>query len=258
MKIAICVKQIPDPNAAQKLDGANRLARDGVEAVLDPGDEPAIEVGLRIAEQTEAEVILVSMGPERATDALRKGLSMGASRAILISDPVLAGSDAYATARVLAEVIAAESVDLVICGMESTDGYTGMVPPQLAELLGLPQLTFAKSYQLEGRHLVVQRQTEVGYQVVETDLPALMTVTAGIAEPRYATLKGIMAARNKEIRKVSLADLSVDAGDFGSSGAKEEVIAVAEAEQRQSGEVVDDPQVALDKVVMFLQQVKVI
>src|SRR5438309_6732095 len=156
VKIVVTVKQVPDPNATAVLEADNTVARDR-EVVLDPGDECGIEEGLQLKEAHGGEVILVSMGPERAKDAIRKGLSMGADRGILITDANLSGADAYLTARALAAAIKAEQADIVICGTESYDGSTGMVPPILAELLGLPQLTFAKKVEIDGAKVKVHR-----------------------------------------------------------------------------------------------------
>jgi electron transfer flavoprotein beta subunit len=254
VKIVVTVKQVPDPNAQMALDPDNTIARDR-EVVLDPGDESGIESALRLREKEgQGEVVLLSMGPERARDALRKGLSMGADRALLVTDEALAGADALLTARVLAAAIKQEQPDLVICATESYDGSTGMVPPMLAELLGLPQLTFAKELSVEGGKVRVHRQTEDGHQVVEADAPSLVTVTAGIAEARYASLKGIMAARSKEIKQLSLADLGVEKGQPA-----EEVTGIAEAEARKAGEVVeDDGSSGVEKIVAVLQSAKVI
>src|SRR6202011_5276583 len=161
----------PDPNGAQALEPDNTIARDR-EVVLDPGDEYGVEEGLQLKEKHGGEVVLVSMGPEKAKDAIRKGLSMGADRGILITDPQLAGADALLTARVLAAAIKPENPDLVICSTESFDGSTGMVPPMLAELLGMPQLTFAKKVEIDGSTVKVHRQTADGYQLVEASTPA--------------------------------------------------------------------------------------
>jgi electron transfer flavoprotein beta subunit len=198
-------------------------------------------------------VILVSMGPERAKDAIRKGLSMGADRGVLISDPALSGADALLTARVLAAAIKAEQPDLVICGTESYDGSTGMVPPMLAELLGVPQLTFAKKVEVEGSTIKVHRQTSDGYQVIEAATPALVTVTAAIAEPRYASLKGIMAARSKEIKQLGLGDLGVERSEPA-----ETIEGMADAETRKAGEVIEDDGSAVEKIVAVLAQAKVL
>src|SRR5437660_12835202 len=180
------------------------------------------------------EVVLVSMGPERAREAIRKGLSMGADRGILITDDDLSGADGLLTAKVLAAAIEDESPDLVICATESYDGSTGMVPPMLAELMRMPQLTFAKKVEVDGSSVKVHRQTADGYQVVEAATPALITVTAAIAEPSHASLKGNMAARSKEIKQVSLTDLGVE-----KSEPAETIEAVADAEVRKAGEVME-------------------
>ena len=253
MKIVVTVKQVPDPNGVQKLGSDNRLAREG-EVVLDPGDEYGVEAALRIKEAAgEGEVVLISMGPAKAADAIRKGLSMGADRALHVSDDALAGADALTTAQVLAAAIKAESPDLVVCGCESTDGSTGMVPPMIAELLGIPQLTFAKSVEASGSKVKVQRQTDVGYDVLEADTPALVTVTAGVGEPRYASLKGIMAARSKEVKKLGLSDVGVQPG-----GRAEELTGVTDAEQRQAGEVIEDDGTAVEKIMALLTKVKAV
>ncbi len=252
MKIVVTVKQVPDPNSSLTLEADNSISREK-EVVLDPGDECGVEEGLQLKEAHGGEVVLVSMGPERAKDAIRKGLSMGADRAVLISDAELAGADALLTAKVLAAAINNEQPDLVICGTESYDGSTGMVPPMLAELLGIPQLTFAKKVEIDGYTVKVHRQTADGYQVVEASTPALITVTAAIAEPRYASLKGIMAARSKEIKQVALSELGVEKGQPA-----EVIEAVADAETRKSGEVIQDDGGAVEKIVAVLAAAKVL
>ena len=252
MKIVVTVKQVPDPNATTVLEADHTLSREK-EVVLDPGDECGIEEGLQLKEAHGGEVVLVSMGPERARDAIRKGLSMGADRGVLISDDQLAGADALLTAKVLAAAIKAESPDLVICATESYDGSTGMVPPMLAELLGVPQLTIAKKVEVDGSTIKVHRQTADGYQVVESSTPALITATAGIAEPRYASLKGIMAARSKEIKQVGLGDLGIERGDPG-----ETIEGISDAEARKAGAIIEDDGTAVDRIIQVLAQAKVV
>jgi electron transfer flavoprotein beta subunit len=252
LKIVVTVKQVPDPNSTLTLEADNSLSREK-EAVLDPGDECGVEEALQLKEAHGGEVVLVSMGPERAKDAIRKGLSMGADRGILITDPQLAGADALLTARALAAAIKAETPDLVICGTESYDGSTGMVPPMLAELLGLPQVSFAKKVEVDGSNLKVHRQTADGYQVVESATPTLITVTAGIAEPRYASLKGIMAARSKEIKQVGLGDLAIERGE-----AAETIEGLSDAETRKSGEVIEFDGTAVDRIMQVLVEAKVV
>ena len=252
LKIVVTVKQVPDPNSTLNLEADNTLLREK-EVVLDPGDECGVEEGLQLKEAHGGEVILVSMGPERAKDATRKGLSMGADRGILITDPQLAGADALLTARALAAAIKPEAADLVICSTESYDGSTGMVPPMLAELLGMPQLTFAKKVEVDGATIKVHRQTADGYQVVEASTPALITVTAGIAEPRYASLKGIMAARSKEIKQIGLGDLGIERGEPA-----ETIEGLTDAETRKAGTVIEDDGTAVDRIIQVLAEAKVI
>ena len=252
MKIVVTVKQVPDPNSTLSLEADNTISREK-EVVLDPGDECGVEEGLQLKEAHGGEVVLVSMGPERARDAIRKGLSMGADRAVLITDASLAGADALTTAKVLAAAIKQEQPDLVICATESYDGSTGMVPPMLAELLGFPQLTSAKKVDIDGSTVKIHRQTADGYQIVEAATPALVSVTAAIAEPRYASLKGIMAARSKEIKQLALSDLGVEKGE-----AAETIEGVTDAESRKSGEVIEDDGTAVDRIVQVLASAKVL
>jgi electron transfer flavoprotein beta subunit len=252
LKIVVTVKQVPDPNSSLTLEADNTLSREK-EVVLDPGDECGVEEALQLKEAHGGEVVLVSMGPERAKDAIRKGLSMGADRGILITDPQLAGADALLTARALSAAIKAENADIVICSTESYDGSTGMVPPMLAELLGVPQLTFAKKVEVDGSNIKIHRQTADGYQVVEAATPVLITVTAGIAEPRYASLKGIMAARSKEIKQIGLGDLGIDIGEPA-----ETIQGFADAETRKAGVVIEFDGAAVDRIIAVLAEAKVV
>ena len=252
LKIVVTVKQVPDPNSNLTLEADNTLSREK-EVVLDPGDECGVEEGLLLKEAHGGEVILVSMGPEKAKDAIRKGLSMGADRGVLITDPQLAGADALLTARGLAAAIKPEAPDLVICGTESYDGSTGMVPPMLAELLGMPQVSFAKKVEIDGSTIKVHRQTPDGYQVVEASTPVLISVTAGIAEPRYASLKGIMAARSKEIKQIGLGDLGIEKGEPA-----ETIEGLTDAETRKAGSVIEDDGTAVDRIIQLLVEAKVV
>jgi electron transfer flavoprotein beta subunit len=177
---------------------------------------------------------------------------MGAAKGILVSDPALAGSDALTTAKVLAAAIKREPFDLVIAATESTDGSIGVVPQMVAELLGVPSVTFAKHVEASNGTLSVNRQTEAGYDVVEADLPALLTVTAGVFEPRYPSLKGIMAAKSKPVDKLTAADLGVEPKPG------EEIVSVQPAEERKAGEIVEDEGDGAERIVAFLEQLKVI
>src|SRR5207302_11431466 len=183
MNVLVCVKQIPDPNAPGKLDPqSKRLVREGVELVLDPGDEHGVEAGLQLIEKDGGEVTIISMGPVKALDAIRRALAMGANRGILITDPALENSDAISTARAIAAAIKGQSYDLIICGTECTDGSSGAMPAQLAELLELPLLRFAKKLEVAEGNDNIDHQTDDGYDVVEAPLPAVVTVTGGINE----------------------------------------------------------------------------
>ena len=251
MNIAVCVKHIPDPNLPPEMDG-KRLKREGVQGVLDPGDEFGVEAGLQLKEAGGGEVTLVSMGPATAMEAIRRGLSMGADKGILISDDGLQGADALVTAQVLAAAIKKGEYDLVIAGVESTDGYTGTMPSTLAEFLGLPQVTFAKKIEAADGKLRVERQTAEGYQVIECPLPGLVTVTAGVNEPRYASFKGIMAAKKKPVEQMSLADLGVDVA------VQQEVAELTPAEERKAGEVIQDEGEGAARIADYLKEAKVI
>ena len=218
MNVVVCVKQIPDPAAPQSLNpGTNTLDRSG-KLIMDDSDNYGVEMALQLASGEGDEVTLVSMAPGGETSGLRTGLAMGAAKAILISDDALAGSDALGTARVLAAAIARANPDLVVMATESSDGYTGTLPVQVAELMGLPSVTFAKAIAVDGGSVKVERQTEAGYDEVVCPLPALVTVTAGVVEPRYPSFKGIMAAKSKPVDNLTVADLGIDASLVGAAG----------------------------------------
>jgi electron transfer flavoprotein beta subunit len=258
MNVLVCVKQIPDPNVPGKLDPqTKRMVREGVDAVLDPGDEHAVEAGLQLVEKDGGEATIISMGPPRAMDAIRRALAMGAHRGILITDPGLENSDALSTARAIAAAIKGQSYELVICGTESTDGSSGAVPAQLAELLGLPLLSFAKKLEVSDGKAQIDRQTDDGYDVVEAALPAVVTVTGGINEARYPALRGIMQAKNKEIKQLGLKDLGLD-GKAGRAALTEEVIEIKAAEARKAGEIVEDKGDGAKRVADYLVELKVI
>lgn len=260
MKICVCVKQIPDPNTTvSRLDPAtNRLVRTGVSLVLDPGDEGGVEAALLLQEKHGGEVIAVSMGPLTAQEALRRTLAMGADRAILISDQAFAGSDALGTARALAAAIRREQPDLVICATESTDGYTGMVPGGIAQLLGVPALTFAREISISGTICTIHRVTPTGYQVVESALPAVITVASGAYTPRYPSMKGIMASKRKPLDVLNITDLELNPQDVGDAGAKERVVGVSKVEARAAGRVIKDDGTAAVAIADFLDQYKLL
>jgi len=259
LNIVVCVKQVPEPTGTNKIDpNTLRIVREGVDAVLDPADEYGIEAALQIIEAQGGTVTLVSMGPDRALEAIRRGLAMGADKAIHISDANLAGSDALTTAKILAAAIKRVNPDLILCATESSDSYTGMVPGGIAQILDLPQLTFARKMTVADGKVTIQRQLEGGYQTVEASLPALVTVTGSINEPRYPALKGIMQAKKKPVESLSAADLGLDANEVGQAGAKERVTGWKPAEQRKAGQIVKDDGNAAAVIADFLASIKVI
>ena len=258
MKVIVCVKQIPDPALPGELDPAtNTLKRDG-KLILDESDSYGVEMALQLVDAAGGgEVALVSMAPNGEVSGLRTALAMGAAQGVLVSDPGLAGSDALTTAKVLAAAVQRlGGADLVLAGTESSDGYTGTVPEQMAEVLGLPSVTFAKSVAVEGGSLKVNRQTEAGYDEVTCPLPALVSVTAGVVEPRYPSFKGIMAAKSKPVDTVTAADLGVTATGWDAAG--QQITSVTQAPAREAGEVIEDDGEAHVKIVEFLEGLKVI
>jgi electron transfer flavoprotein beta subunit len=259
MNVAVCVKQIPDPANPGKLDPETKtLVREG-KLIMDDSDSYGVEMALQLVDKSGGgEVTLVSMAPNDETSGLRNALAMGAHKGVLVSDPALKGTDALGTAKVLAAAVKRNEFDLVLCATESTDGYTGTMPVQLAELLGLPAVTFAKHVEIADGTLKVQRQTEAGYDEVESPLPALVTVTAGVVEPRYPSFKGIMAAKSKPVDTVTLSDLGIDAASVGQQGSGQEITTVNQAEARKAGEIIEDEGEAYEQIVAFLEKLKII
>ena len=258
MNVIVCVKQIPDPAQVGELDPSdNTLKREG-KLILDESDSYGVEMALQlVAAAGDGEVSLVSMAPNNEVSGLRTALAMGAAKGILISDPSLQGSDALTTAKVLAAAITRlGGADLIIAATESSDGYTGTVPEQMAEVLGLPSVTFAKHVAVDGGSLKVNRQTEEGYDEVTCPLPAVISVTAGVVEPRYPSFKGIMAAKSKPVETVTAADLGVT--PVGWDGAGQTIANVTKAEARKAGEIIEDDGEGYAKIVAFLENLKVI
>lgn len=259
MNVVVCVKQIPDPAEPGQLDPETKtLKRDG-KLILDESDSYGVEMALQLVDTAGGgEVTLVSMAPNNEVGGIRTALAMGAAKAILVSDPALAGSDSLGTAKVLAAAIKRAEPDLVLTATESSDGYTGTVPEQLAGLLDLPSVTFAKQIAVGDGKVSVQRQTEQGYDDVECPMPAVVSVTAGVVEPRYPSFKGIMAAKSKPVDELTVADLGLDAGQVGWAGGQQEIVDVSAAEARQAGEIIEDDGEAHLKIVEFLDQLKVL
>jgi len=258
MRIAVCVKQIPDPATPYTLDPESHLVQRPDDQVLDDSDRYGVEVALQLAEATEGSVTVYSMGPAGGLQGIRTALAMGADKAVVISDPALRGSGALVTARILSAAISREGADLVIAGTESTDGYAGVVPQQMSELLGMPALTFARKVEHLDGSIRIERQTGSGFDVVETPLPALISVTSGVVEPRYPTFKGIMQAKSKPVAEPTAADLGFEATAVGQAGSGQEMTDVRPAAGRAAGRKVVDEGEAHLEIVGLLEQLKVI
>jgi electron transfer flavoprotein beta subunit len=242
MNIVVCVKQVPDTWAERKLKPEDStLDRASVDGLINELDEYAIEEGLRIAEANPgSEVTILSMGPEKAGESIRKALSMGADKAVHVQDEALAGTDGLGTSYVLAQVLSQISFDLVICGSESTDARMGVMAAMLAERLGVPQVSLANKVDVDGSALRVRRVSDDGYNEVSATLPAVISVVEKINEPRYPSFKGIMAAKKKPVQTMSLADAGVDPSLVGLAGAATEVVDFAQRPARQAGTIVKD------------------
>ncbi len=260
MNIAVCVKQIPDPAVPGELDPQTKTLKREGKLILDESDSFGVEMALQLVDKAGGgEVTLISMAPNNEVSGLRTALAMGAAKAVLVSDPALAGSDALSTAKVLAKAVErVGDIELVLAATESTDGYTGTVPAQIAQLLDWPSLTFAKHVEAGDGKVTIQRQTEAGYDEVEGTLPAVVSVTAGVVEPRYPSFKGIMAAKNKPVDECSVADLGLQPDQVGWAGARQEIVNIAAAPERQAGEKIEDDGNAYERVVAFLESLKVI
>ena len=259
MNIIICAKVIPASTVTVEIDPETKcMVRSGVAHELDPAAASAVEEGLRLTEKQGGTVKVVTMGTKDATIGIRSALAVGAASAIHILDDALAGSDALGTAKVLAAAIKKETFDLVLCATESSDSYSGIVPGQLAYLLGIVPLTFAREIEVKEQTVTIKRQSETGYDVVEAQLPALITTTSGINEPRYPQLKGIMAAKKKEIKKYTAADLGLGANQVGSSAAREKVLTVGRPAARKGGKIITDEGDGGKQIVDFLADLKVI
>jgi electron transfer flavoprotein beta subunit len=256
MKIAVCVKHVPEGNS--KIDpGSKRLDRSG-EGALNHFDANAVEEALRLKGDSDTEVVVVSMGPEKAADSLRKALAMGADRALLVSDDALAGSDLVATSKVLAKALERESPDLVLFGQQASDGDGAVLWAAIAERLRRPVVSQAAELTISGGTVHVKRQTEFGYDVIETALPAVVAVSDAINEPRYPSLKGIMGAKKKPSDTLSLADLGLDAADAGEAGSKTEVLALGSPPARGDARKIEGDGDAAQAIVDFLAEKRLV
>src|SRR3954468_22869416 len=256
MKIAVCVKHVPEGNA--RIDpSTKRLDRAG-EGALNHFDANAVEEALRLKGDSDTEVVVVSLGPPKAADSLRKALAMGADRAVLVSDDAAAGSDLVATSKLLAAALEKESTDLVLFGQQASDSDGAVLWAAVAERLRRPVVSQAAELSVDGGSLRVKRQTEFGYDVIEAPLPAVVAVSDAINEPRYPSLKGIMGAKKKPFDTLTLQDLGVDADDAGEAGSRTTVIGLGEPPARGDARKIEDDGNAAQAIVDFLAEKRLV
>jgi len=257
MKIAVCTKYVPEAAANARIDPqTKRLDRSG-EGSLNQFDVHAVEEALKLKEaEGEGEVVIVSVGPERALEAMRKALAMGADRAVLVSDDAVAGSDLVATSRVLAAALEREKPDLVLFGQQANDSDGAVLWAAVADRLQRPLVSQVAELTRENGKVRGKRQTEYGYDVIEAPLPAVVAVSDAINEPRYPSLKGIMGAKKKPQETVSLSELGVDAGEAGEAGSRTEVYALGDPPARGDTVKIEDDGTGAEKILAFLQEKK--
>jgi electron transfer flavoprotein beta subunit len=241
VKIAVCVKQVPDTWAEKKLKAdTSTLDRESADGVLNELDEYAVEQALQLVEANGGEVVIVTMGPERAAETLRKAISMGADAGIHVLDDNLAGSDAIATSAVLAKALEGRDFDLILFGSESTDARMSVIPAMVAERLGLAQVTFAQKVNVDGSTLTAERVTDYGFDTLSATLPAVVSVVEKINEPRYPSFKGIMAAKKKPVETLTATDLGLDPSVVGAGAAWSAVADFAARPPKPAGVVITD------------------
>ena len=258
MKIAVCVKQVPDANAVRRIDpGTSRLDRSG-EGALNATDINAVEEALRIKEAHGGEVVVVSLGPAKAVDSLRKALAMGADRAVLVSDDAAAGSDLVATSYVLAKALEREAADLVLFGQQSSDSDGAVLWAAVADRLRRPLVSQVADLTVEDAAVSGKRQTEFGYDIIAAPLPAVVAVSDAINEPRYPSLKGIMGAKSKPMETISLADVGVEVDRAGEPGSRTRVVSLAPPPPKTDQVKLDDDGSAAEQLVAWLAERKLL
>jgi electron transfer flavoprotein beta subunit len=258
LKIIVLVKQVPEVAEVKVNPETGTLIRDGVPSILNPFDELAVEEAIKLKEQYEGEVTVITMGPPQAVDVLYKAMAMGADNAIHMTDRIFAGADTWVTALTLAEQIKKMEYDIVICGKQAIDGDTAQVGPEIAEILRIPQICYVRKLEIDdnGKHVVAHRETDEGYEVVRAKMPVLLTATKGLNEPRLPNIMGIMKAKKKPLDVVTAADLGVDEDRLGLKGSPTTVRKVFPPPSKEGGIKVeaDDPKEAAKKLVEFLLQ----
>ena len=258
MNIVVCVKQVPDTWAEKKLGSDKTVDRESVDGVMNELDEYAVEEALKIKEAQGGEVTVLSMGPDKSVETIRKALSMGADKAVHLVDDALAGSDAIQTSYAIAKALETLEYDLVICGSEATDSRMSVRAALLAERTGKPQLSGARKVTVDGGKVTIERVTDNGYDVVEAPTPAILSVVEKINEPRYPSFKGIMAAKSKPLTTLTLADAGIEADKVGLANAPSQVVEFANKPPRQAGQIVKDEGDGGTKIAEFLASQKIV
>jgi electron transfer flavoprotein beta subunit len=259
MKIAVCVKQVPDAGAPKRIDPQTKRLDRSVEGALNPFDVHAVEEALRLKEAAdEGEVVLVTLGPTKALESLRRALAMGADRAVLVSDEAAEGSDLVATSRILAGALERESPDLVLFGQQSSDSDGAVLWAAVADRLSLPVISQVAELQTGDGKVTVKRQTEFGYDVIEAPVPVVLAVSDAINEPRFPSLKGIMGAKSKPQETVSTGDLGLSQEQVGEAGSRTEVYALSDPPARGDSVKIEDDGSAAQKIVDFLAEKKLL
>ena len=254
MDILVCVKQVPDTTEVKIDPKTNTLIRQGVPSIVNPFDKNAVEAALQLKEKHGGKVVVISMGPPQAKDALKECLAMGADEAYLISDRAFGGADTLATSYTLAAGIRKlGSFDMIICGKQAIDGDTAQVGPEIAEYLDIPQVTYVAKVEVNEGVVRIEREHEEGYEVIETSLPVLLTVVKSINEPRFPTVKGTMKANRKEIPVITVNDVEVDPERLGLKGSPTQVRRIFTPPQRTQGEIIATDS-ARESVAILMQK----
>ena len=260
MNIVVCIKQVPNTNEVKLDPVTGTLIREGVPSIINPDDKAGLEAALRLKDSMGAHVTVLSMGPPQADAALREALAMGADEAILVSDRAFGGADTWATSTTIAAAIKNLDYDLIITGRQAIDGDTAQVGPQIAEKLGIPQVTYVKDFKLEGDHVIVKRALEDGYETLKVKLPCVLTAIKELNTPRYMSVPGILRAAKQEIKVWSAADIEVDLNTVGLKASPTNVFKSFTPKPKGAGVTVegDTPKEKADNLVAALKEKHII
>ncbi|GBD95234.1 MAG TPA: electron transfer flavoprotein subunit beta/FixA family protein [Nitrospirae bacterium] len=258
MNIIVCIKQVPDTAEIRINPETNTLMREGVPSIINPFDLHALEAGIQIREQLGGKVSVLTMGPPQAESSLREAVAMGADEAVLLSDKAFAGSDTWATSYTLARAIKKLGADIVFCGKQAIDGDTAQVGPETAEFLDIPHISYVKKIQeVTDKTIRVQRLMDEGYDIVESSLPVLLTVVRELNQPRMPSLKGKMAAKKAEIKKMGMADIEADENSLGLKGSPTQVRNIFAPEIKAERKMIEGtPEEQVDNLIKELREIK--